>query len=201
MSSKRTVATLTHPSPAHVSLPPLRSNLIERGLLKKSPIRKLLAAVSVGVVNGQPLLDLDYLEDKDATVDMNLVMTEDGQFVEVQGSGEEQTFSEAELTAMLGLRRERHSTIDRRPPKLAISPRTPRGLSTRRSHFPIMKKALITGITGQDGSYLAELLLEKGYEVHGIIRRASTFNTGRHRSPLRTTRTSTASGSSCTTAT
>lgn len=42
-----------------------------------------------------------------------------------------------------------------------------------------MKKALITGITGQDGSYLAELLLEKGYEVHGIIRRSSSFNTGR----------------------
>src|SRR3989442_15652404 len=42
-----------------------------------------------------------------------------------------------------------------------------------------MKKALVTGITGQDGSYLAELLLEKGYEVHGIIRRASTFNTSR----------------------
>ena len=42
-----------------------------------------------------------------------------------------------------------------------------------------MKKALITGITGQDGSYLAELLLEKGYEVHGIIRRASLFNTAR----------------------
>ncbi|MDP2599072.1 MAG: GDP-mannose 4,6-dehydratase, partial [Candidatus Liptonbacteria bacterium] len=42
-----------------------------------------------------------------------------------------------------------------------------------------MKKALITGITGQDGSFLAELLLKKGYDVHGIIRRASTFNTGR----------------------
>ena len=42
-----------------------------------------------------------------------------------------------------------------------------------------MKKALITGITGQDGSYLAELLLQKGYEVHGIVRRASTFNRGR----------------------
>lgn len=42
-----------------------------------------------------------------------------------------------------------------------------------------MKRALITGITGQDGSYLAELLLEKGYEVHGIMRRASSFNTGR----------------------
>jgi len=42
-----------------------------------------------------------------------------------------------------------------------------------------MKKALITGITGQDGSYLTEILLEKGYEVHGIIRRSSSFNTGR----------------------
>ena len=42
-----------------------------------------------------------------------------------------------------------------------------------------MKKALITGVTGQDGSYLAELLLEKGYEVHGIMRRSSSFNTGR----------------------
>ena len=42
-----------------------------------------------------------------------------------------------------------------------------------------MKSALITGITGQDGSYLAELLLEKGYEVYGIIRRSSSFNTGR----------------------
>src|SRR5258708_38051901 len=42
-----------------------------------------------------------------------------------------------------------------------------------------MKKALVTGVTGQDGSYLAEFLLKKGYEVHGVIRRASTFNTGR----------------------
>lgn len=42
-----------------------------------------------------------------------------------------------------------------------------------------MKRALITGITGQDGSYLAELLLSKGYEVHGLIRRSSTFNTSR----------------------
>lgn len=50
------------------------------------------------------------------------------------------------------------------------------GLATAK---PLAKKALITGITGQDGSYLAELLLGKGYEVHGIIRRASTFNTGR----------------------
>jgi ribonuclease PH len=79
--------------------------LIAKGLLAKSPIRKLIAAVSVGVVGSVPLLDLNYLEDKDASVDMNLVMTEDGQFVEVQGSGEEQTFSEAELSAMLALGR------------------------------------------------------------------------------------------------
>lgn len=77
--------------------------LLEKRLLTKSPIRQLVAAVSVGVVNGEPLLDLNYLEDKDASVDMNLVMTGDGQFVEVQGSGEEQTFSEAELAAMLAL--------------------------------------------------------------------------------------------------
>jgi ribonuclease PH len=77
--------------------------LMAAGLIKQSPLRKLVAAVSVGVVGGEPLLDLDYLEDKDASVDLNLVMTADGQFVEVQGSGEEQTFSEAELGAMLSL--------------------------------------------------------------------------------------------------
>jgi ribonuclease PH len=81
------------------------NRLIAAGLIKRSPIKKLVAAVSVGVVNGAALLDLNYAEDKDASVDMNLVMTEDGEFVEVQGSGEEQTFSEAELAAMLALGR------------------------------------------------------------------------------------------------
>ena len=79
--------------------------LLGLGLLKKTPIKKLVAAVSVGVVAGEALLDLNYLEDRDASVDMNLVMTEDGHFVEVQGSGEEQTFSEDELAAMLALGR------------------------------------------------------------------------------------------------
>ena len=63
-----------------------------------------------------------------------------------------------------------------------------------------MKKALITGITGQDGSYLADLLIEKGYEVHGIIRRASTFNTGRIDHLYQDSPTSTASASSSITA-
>src|SRR6266567_4696257 len=55
----------------------------------------------------------------------------------------------------------------------------PRGTSRSCPQLTMAKKALITGITGQDGSYLAELLLAKNYEVHGVIRRASTFNTGR----------------------
>ena len=64
-----------------------------------------------------------------------------------------------------------------------------------------VKKALITGITGQDGSYLAELLLEKGYEVHGIIRRSSSFNTDADRPHLPGPAHARTAGSSCTTAT
>ena len=73
------------------------------GLLKKSPIKKFVAAVSVGVVGGEAVLDLNYVEDKDAAVDMNVVMTDDGLFVEVQGAGEESTFSHEQLLAMLAL--------------------------------------------------------------------------------------------------
>ncbi len=79
--------------------------LMKDGLLKEFPIRQYVAAVSVGIVESVALLDLDYLEDKDAAVDMNVVMTEGGEFVEVQGSGEESTFTDAELSAMLGLAR------------------------------------------------------------------------------------------------
>jgi len=77
--------------------------LIAAGTLPTSPVHKLLAAISIGVVAGQPLLDLDYGEDKEAAVDFNLVLTEDGQFVEIQGSGEESTFSDSEFHAMLAL--------------------------------------------------------------------------------------------------
>src|SRR6478735_7194507 len=75
--------------------------LMGADLIKEYPIRQLVAAVSVGVVAGVPVLDLDYPEDRDAAVDMNVVMTESGMFVEVQGSGEETTFTEAELHALL----------------------------------------------------------------------------------------------------
>jgi len=69
------------------------------------PLRDSLAAVSVGIVDGKPLLDLCYQEDFAAEVDMNVVMTGSGRFVEVQGTGEEATFSEQELSAMLDLAR------------------------------------------------------------------------------------------------
>jgi ribonuclease PH len=79
--------------------------LIVAGTLAASPLKQLVAAISIGVVAGRPVLDLDYAEDKDAAVDFNLVLTEEGQFVEVQGSGEEATFSEEEFQAMLALGR------------------------------------------------------------------------------------------------
>jgi ribonuclease PH len=73
--------------------------------IKKLPIKSYVGAVSVGMVGGEAVLDLNYIEDKDATVDMNVVMTDEGRFVEVQGSGEESTFADTELTAMLALAR------------------------------------------------------------------------------------------------
>jgi ribonuclease PH len=79
--------------------------LEEEKKLNSSPIRKLVAAVSAGVLNGESLIDLNYEEDKEVTVDFNLVATEDGDFVELQGSGEEATFSSEELSQMLTLGR------------------------------------------------------------------------------------------------
>ena len=79
--------------------------LIRAGKLAKSPLKSLVAAISVGVVEGIPMLDLNYGEDKEASVDMNLVMTEELQFVELQGSGEEAVFSDDELAALLTLGR------------------------------------------------------------------------------------------------
>lgn len=69
------------------------------------PLRDSVAAVSVGIVAGQPVLDLEYQQDVAAAVDMNVVMTGRGRFVEVQGTGEEATFSDEELQALLRLAR------------------------------------------------------------------------------------------------
>ena len=164
------------------------------------------------MLEGSAIVDLNYEEDKAVTVDFNLVATEDGEFVEVQGSGEEATFAQSQLDQMLALGAKRNRRFDRSParssgadhgfaagdlsnsgvvvttglwPVSNVAQRRGSGIICSshivcfKARSPLMKKALITGITGQDGSYLADLLLEKGYEVHGIIRRASTFNTSR----------------------
>ena len=81
------------------------NKLMAEGKLKDFPLKKLVAAVSAGVVDGTPVLDLDYVEDKGAAVDFNVVMTEALEFVELQGSGEEAVFSADEMTAMVELAR------------------------------------------------------------------------------------------------
>ena len=77
--------------------------LLAQGRLEASPIRDFVAAVSVGVVQGTPLLDLEYVEDVSCDTDMNVVMTASGGFVEVQGTAEGAPFTRAEMDALLAL--------------------------------------------------------------------------------------------------
>jgi ribonuclease PH len=77
--------------------------LLDAGRLKENPLVDSVAAVSVGLLKGRPLLDLPYAEDKDAEVDCNIVMTGRGRFVEIQGAGEESTFSGEEFQTLLTL--------------------------------------------------------------------------------------------------
>jgi ribonuclease PH len=81
------------------------SRLVVAGALAATPVQQLVAAVSVGIVKGEPFLDLDYSEDVDADVDMNFAALEDGRIVEVQGTAEGVPFTSAELDAMLALAR------------------------------------------------------------------------------------------------
>ena len=77
--------------------------LIAEGVLTKSPIKSLIAAVSVGIVDGQPLLDLNYVEDSTASVDLNVVMNQDLQLIEIQGTAEANSYSRKQLDRMLDL--------------------------------------------------------------------------------------------------
>lgn len=77
--------------------------LVVSGGIAESPVKRRVAAVSVGVVDGEPRLDLDYEEDVRAGVDMNVVMSSEGRFVEVQGTGEHGTFDRAELDSLVEL--------------------------------------------------------------------------------------------------
>jgi len=79
------------------------TRLLKTGVLSRHPVSQPCAAISVGVIDGTPMLDLEYSEDVRAEVDMNVVMTGDGRFVEVQGTAEGVAFTRAELDALLGL--------------------------------------------------------------------------------------------------
>ncbi|HET6794553.1 MAG TPA: ribonuclease PH [Acidimicrobiales bacterium] len=88
---------------AYVALHDALSRLLAQGRLRTHPLREACAAVSVGIVDAVALLDLDYSEDSRAEVDMNVVMTSSGRFVEVQGTAEGMPFSHSELEEMLSL--------------------------------------------------------------------------------------------------
>jgi ribonuclease PH len=86
-----------------VALADAIKHLMAKGLIKENPIKQMIASVSVGIYKGAPVLDLDYIEDSSAETDMNVVMTANGGFIEVQGTGEDGEFSADELNSMLGL--------------------------------------------------------------------------------------------------
>jgi ribonuclease PH len=77
--------------------------LIKQGLIQENALRDFVAAISVGIYQGVPVLDLDYAEDSSCDTDMNVVMTGAGHFIEVQGTAEGHAFSRTEMDAMLSL--------------------------------------------------------------------------------------------------
>jgi ribonuclease PH len=88
---------------AYVALTDALNALVARGVLAKFPLREAVAAVSVGLVKGEPILDLCYEQDSNADVDFNVVMTASGKFIEVQGTAEHEPFSREQLDALLEL--------------------------------------------------------------------------------------------------
>ncbi len=90
---------------AYVALAAAIDQLLKFGALKKSPLIDSVAATSVGIVRGEPMVDLDYEEDSQADVDMNLVMTGSGKFVEVQATAEHHPFDDAQLSRLIELAR------------------------------------------------------------------------------------------------
>ena len=88
---------------AYVALHDAISFLLAKNLITASPLKDSVAAISVGVYKGLPVLDLDYIEDSDCDTDMNIVMTGKGGFVEIQGTAEGEPFSDTDMQAMLDL--------------------------------------------------------------------------------------------------
>jgi ribonuclease PH len=88
---------------AYVALHDAISTLLKSEKISENPLKQAVAAISVGVYKGAPVLDLDYIEDSDCDTDMNVVMTSDGGFVEIQGTAEGEPFDKAAMNAMLDL--------------------------------------------------------------------------------------------------
>jgi ribonuclease PH len=110
---------------AYLALCEALSGLLKQGLISESPLKDSVAAVSVGVYQGQAVLDLDYAEDSSADTDLNLVMTGSGGFVEIQGTAEGEPFTGAQLEQLLALGRrgcERLSEAQRQALATALSP-------------------------------------------------------------------------------
>ena len=96
---------------ACVALNDAINKMIADGKLKQNPIKSLVAAVSVGIVEGQAVCDLEYIEDSNADTDMNVIMTDDGRIIEVQGTAEGEPFSHDELLELLELAKNGIATI------------------------------------------------------------------------------------------
>ena len=92
-------------SGAYLALADACAKLLDKGVLKQSPLKDEVAAISVGIIKGTPCLDLDYIEDSSAEVDMNIIMTGSEKFIEVQGTAEGQPFDAEALQTMLDLGR------------------------------------------------------------------------------------------------
>ncbi len=90
-------------SGAYVALADAVNGMLKAGLIKENPIREQVAAVSVGISNGVPVLDFDYVEDSTSGTDMNVIMTSGGGFVEIQGTAEGMPFTRTELNSLLDL--------------------------------------------------------------------------------------------------
>ena len=92
-------------SGAYVALAIAMQRLHKKGAIRKNPLHGHVAAISVGIYRGTPVLDLDYAEDSEAETDMNIVMNDAGRFIEVQGTAEGHAFTDDEFTAMIALAR------------------------------------------------------------------------------------------------
>ena len=130
------------------------NKLLAQKKLEKDPMRELVAAVSVGMLRGEPVLDLCYYEDSTAEVDMNVIMTESGKFVEIQGCAEETPFSHDELLAMLDYARKGLSTLFSLQHKV-INYRSDHGKNERRAPHP--RREL-----GNLGDIIGDIKLENG---------------------------------------